>query len=209
MTSTERRNYFRVSSELMLKSHRVDADTVEHKHPEDLFPEDKQASYLIQELHRLDNEAAPHLSPIAELSRPLADYLAILNKKIDLVAQHSSSPYLQANTDQHSQPNAECADPNTPSLVKVNLGEDGIAFYSPDQWIEGDLLALRLQFLNDYSCITCFAKVLRCEPSNESTTYKTACQFHELSKNNREALRRHIMQAQLNAIRQKKQHSNE
>ncbi|WP_439135184.1 PilZ domain-containing protein [Pseudomaricurvus sp.] len=207
MTVTERRNYFRVDHELMLKCHCVDANTVEQGLPEDQFPEDKQASYLIQELHRLDNEAAPHLSSIAEMSRSVADYLAILNKKIDLIAQHSSSPYLHAQTNQ-DQSNSNEASRETPTLVNVNLGEDGIAFYDTSQWSTTDLLALRLQFLNDYSSITCFARVLRCE-AQEDQTFKTACQFLRLSKTSREALRRHIMQAQLSAIRQQKQHNDD
>ncbi|MBU3070371.1 PilZ domain-containing protein [Aestuariicella sp. G3-2] len=204
MTTTERRNYFRVSSELMLKIQKVDAKDSETSQPEDLFPEDKQASYLIQELHRLDNEAMPHLSSIAELSRPLADYLSILNKKIDMVAQHCSSPYLHTLYSPKEQTGEASQDAcNNPVLVQVNLSEDGIAFYSADQWKEGDFLGLRLQFLNDYSHITCFARVLRCEPQ-DNDTFKTACQFQQLSKNALEALRRHIMQAQLSAIRQQR-----
>lgn len=204
MNTTERRNYFRVNSELMLKSQKIDARTTETCQPEDLFPEDKQSSYLIQELHRLDNEAMPHLSSIAELSRPLADYLSILNKKIDMIAQHCSSPYLHTLYSQNQQ-TAETSteEGDAPVLVQVNLSEDGIAFYSSDQWIESDVLGLRLQFLNDYSHIACFAKVLRCETEGNGT-FKTACQFQQLSKTSREALRRHIMQAQLNAIRQQK-----
>jgi hypothetical protein len=195
MTSTERRNYFRVDSELMLKCLSVSADTVEHSQPEDQFPEDRHASYLIHELQRLDQEAQPHLLALSDLNRTLAQCLKLLNKKIDLVAQHSASQHTKSTSDDDSQR----------PISKVNLSEGGIAFYTSTPWPVGEHLALSLQFLNDYAALTCFATVLRCEPCPHQASYKIACQFYRLSADGQEMLKKHIMQTQLNAIRLQKQ----
>lgn len=194
MTSTERRNYFRINSELKLKCLSVSAHTVESSLPEDLFPEDQHASHLIHELQRLDHEIQPHLHTLSDLNRTLGDYLRLLNRKIDLVAQHSASvmSHLSQGED------------NIDTILPVNVSEGGIAFPSATAYPVGDYLALRVQFLQEYTALTSFAIVRRCEPGSGDHAYKIACEFHQLSQKAQEILRRHVMQEQLKAIRQQK-----
>lgn len=199
MTSTERRNYFRVNSELKLKYLSVSAHTVESSLPEDLFPEDHQSAQLIQELQRLDHDIQPHLHTLSELNRTLGECLKLLNRKMDLVARHSAAALSNLNIS-----NQNSAEDNTQAIVHVNVSEGGIAFPSDTPYKAGDYLGLRLQFLNDYAALTTFAIVRRCEPGIDNQPYTIACEFHQLSQKAQEMLRRQVMQEQLKAIREQK-----
>lgn len=195
MTSTERRNYFRVNSELRLTHLRVSAHAVESSLPEDLFPEDRQASHLIHELQRLDHEAQPHLHTLSELNRTLGECLKLLNRKIDLVAQHSASALSDLGR----------GEDDTRPIVGVNVSEGGIAFPCDTAYKVGDYLGLRLQLLTEYQALTSFAIVRRCEPCAGDQTYTIACEFHQLSQKAQEMLRKHVMHEQLKTIREQKQ----
>lgn len=185
-SSTEKRSFFRINSDLALLSRSVDNYTAEHTPPEAQFPESQHTLSLFNELKRLDREAAPHLSSIAELNRSLADYLAIMNKKLDLMARQQFA-----------------ADAEQSDLIPthVNLSEGGIAFTNQRSLYKGSHLAMQLRFLSDYSTVACFATVIRCDAADNGA-YKVACKFTKLPESKQEVLSKHIMQAQLSAKRQ-------
>lgn len=186
MAEAERRSFFRVHSEIALNFHSIDSYTLQHSRAEDEFPEDKKTLDLFNEYKRLDKEASPHLSAIGEYNRALADYLKILNKKLDLLTQQTlAADYLSKEV----------------RPTHVNLSEGGIAFNSSKQFYKDSHLAMQMMFLSDYSSIACFAKVIRCEPNSENNGFKVACKFHDLNASKLDLLGKHIMQAQLNAKR--------
>jgi len=188
----EKRSFFRINSEIVIDFHNVDAYTMQHSSAESQFPDNARSLNLAQELKRLDREASTHLAAIAELSRPLADCLAVLSKKVDLVAQQH---FADQSNHQHLIP------------TQANLSEGGLAFSSQKPLYKGSHLALQLKFLSDFSSIACFATVIRCdsaEPSKSerhSESYKIACKFQGLSDTKQEIVGKHIMRAQLAAKR--------
>ncbi|NHN35947.1 PilZ domain-containing protein [Pseudomaricurvus alcaniphilus] len=192
MSSAERRSFFRIPSEIVLDFHPVDSYTLENTRAEDEFPEEQKALSLFSELRRLDKEASPHLGAIGDNNRPLADYLKMLNKKLDLIAQQC----VAANY------SGEDVRP-----THVNLSEGGIAFNSGKALYKDSHLALRIMFLSDYSSLASFARVVRCESQQESKVFKIACKFLTLNNNQQELLGRHIMQAQLEAKRRSQHQS--
>ena len=188
MTTPERRSFFRVNSEIVLSFHNVDNDTLLNCQPEDEFPQDQKTLDLFNELHRLDKDASPHLISVGEYNRSLAEYLKILNRKLDLVAQQSlASDYVSKEV----------------RPTHVNLSEGGLAFNCSRSVYKDSNLALRMLFLADYSSVATFARVVRCEPHEDREGFKIACRFHSLSNAKQELLGKHIMHAQMTARRQK------
>lgn len=186
MATPERRSFFRVNSEIALSFHSVDTNSVNQGRPDEQFPAQKQSLDLLQELRRLEREAAPLLASVGEQNRALADYLSLLNRRIDLLTQASvASDYLTREV--------------RPS--HVNLSEGGIAFNSSKAVYKDSYLALRMLFLADFSQLACFAQVIRCEANQDRDGYKIACRFIGLNDAKQETLGRHIMQAQLSARR--------
>ncbi|MAZ88092.1 MAG: pilus assembly protein PilZ [Cellvibrionaceae bacterium] len=190
---TEKRNFFRINSDIIIDFHNVDNYTAGHTSAEAQFPDDTRSLNVFQELKRLDREASAHLSAISELSRSLADYLTILNKKVDLAVQ-------QHFADQSKQQDL----PHT----HANLSEGGIAFTTNRPIYKGSQIALQLRFLWDFSTLACFAKVMRCDPvptqkKTQEDTFKVACKFQRLNETQQEIIGRHIIQAQIAARRTK------
>ncbi len=189
---TEKRSFFRINSDLVIDYHSVDSYTLEHTSAESQFPDDVQSLNLFQELKRLDKEASPYLAAIAELSRPLSDYLSILSKKVDLVAQQHLA---EQSNHQHLIP------------TQANLSEGGLAFSTQKPLYKGSHIALQLRFVSDFSTIACFATVIRCDLAGKSSkdksteTYHIACKFHQLVETKQEIIGKQIMQAQLAARR--------
>lgn len=189
--ANERRSFFRVASELALSFHSVDAYTADEGLIEAEFPEDSGSLTLLSELKRIDNEANSLLIQIAEQSRATADYLGLMNKKLDLINhQLLAEQYLDSSV--------------TPS--KVNISEGGLAFKSSKPLYKGSHLALRLLFTQGLTVIATFAKVIRCDASTNGTStnkggdnnqYNIAVKFHRLSSTQQQLLSKHIMQAQL------------
>lgn len=186
MSTPERRSFFRVNSEIVLNFHSVDNYTLSNSRVEDQFPEDQATLELFNEMRRLDKEASPHLTSIGEYNRSLADYLKILNRKLDLIAQQSlAADFISKDV----------------RPTHVNLSEGGIAFNSAKSIYKDSGLAVRIMFPSDYSSVASFARVLRCNPHENQDDYKIACKFLSLSNSKQELLGKHIMQAQLSAKR--------
>lgn len=188
----EKRSFFRINSELVIDFHSVDAYAMQHTEAEAQFPDNARSLNLAQELKRLDREAATHLTAISELSRPLGDYLALMSKKVDLVAQQH---FADQSNNQHLIP------------TQANLSEGGLAFSTQKPLYKGSHLALQLKFLSDFSSIACYASVIRCDSAEtskserHSETYHIACKFHDLNDTKQEIIGKHIMRAQLAAKR--------
>lgn len=182
--STENRHAFRVNAEVIFNFQIVDADTVNHASAEGLFPQSPVLA-LLSEFQRLDAETSALYPALVDGNRAMADYLAALNRKIELLSQHLLAQQLQ-------QSDAGSA--------SVNLSEGGLAFDCERILYKDTLLAVRLIFLPAYSGITTYMRVIRCQ--EEGQTYRVAAQFIELNPIQEQLLARHIMQTQISARRQ-------
>ncbi len=189
---TEKRSFFRINSDIIIDYHSVDSYTLEHGSAESQFPDDQSSLNLFQELKRLDKEASPYLATIADLSRPLSDYLSILSKKVDLVAKQH---FAEHSSHQHLVP------------TQPNLSEGGLAFSAQKPLYKGSHIAIQLRFLSDFSTIACFATVIRCDLAGKKSaeqsqeTYHIACKFHQLIDAKQDIIGKQIMQSQLTARR--------
>ena len=186
--SADKRSFFRVKSELALSYHSVDAYSAENHHIEEEFPQDSNSLTLFAELKRIDSEASGLLMQIAEHSRATADYLALQHKKLDLIThQLVSEQYMDSGI----------------SPSHVNLSAGGMAFKSQKPLYKGSYLALRLLFTNSFTVIACFARVIRCDKTNDNQ-HQIAVKFFRLAEPQQQLLSKQIMQAQMNAKRSPK-----
>lgn len=176
----ERRDFFRVSQDIIFDYKLVDAFTAENDSPEVEF-EDSVSLSLINELRRLDRDSVQTLRIITEKNRLLGDYLHVLSSKIDLIARHTLFSAENGAKDR--------------TKTRLNLSEEGIAFTAERTLYKGNFLALRLIFLPNYVPVVVFAKVIRCEPKDES--YQIAAKFHRLADKDRQELSRQIIKTQV------------
>jgi hypothetical protein len=181
LNMSERRSFFRIDESIALEFKRVEEEAANKSQPESLF---KNASSLklYSELKKIDMENAQLLHQIKELSRPLAEYLHNLNRKVELIGQ-------EVMAEQKPQPQAK-------AIRQVNLSEGGIAFGSINPIAQGDYIALRLVFLPSNAGLTLFAKIIRCEMGN-SGEYQIAAKFHRIHELQQQLIGQQIMRAQM------------
>ncbi len=180
-TPADKRDFFRVSQDLIFDVKPVETFAAENSPPENEF-EDEVSLSLVEELKRLDRDNIQTLKLLTEKNRLLGDYLQTLSSKIDLIARHT---LFAGNTDASSPP-----------TTRINLSEDGLAFMSERAHYKGAYIAVRLIFLPSYSPVITFARVLRCDQKEEK--YQVAAKFHRLSDADRQEISRQILKVQVN-----------
>jgi len=177
---SERRSFFRIDETIALEFKSIDESTATKTQPESLFS-NANSLKLYSELKKIDADNAQFLFQIKELSRPLAEYLHNLNRKIELLGQ-------QLMADQKPSPPSK-------TIKQVNLSEGGIAFGSSSSLTAGDYIGLRIVFLPSNAGLLLFARVIRCEPSNGE--FQVAAKFHRITDLQQQLIGQQIMRAQM------------
>jgi len=188
---SERRSFFRIDETIALEFKPVDEATTTKSQPETLFG-NANSLKLYSELKRIDAENAQFLFQIKELSRPLAEYLHNLNRKIELLGQELMAEQKPL--------------PPSKTIRQVNLSEGGIAFGSSHSLEVGDFIALRLVFLPSNAGLILYAKIIRCEPSG-SGEFQMAAKFHRISELQQQLIGQQIMRAQMAEKRRTQQYN--
>ncbi len=178
---SERRSYFRIDETIALEFKAIDEVTANKGQAEALFS-NANSLKLYSELKKIDADNAQFLFQIKELSRPLAEYLHNLNRKIELLGQ-------ELMADQKPQPPSK-------TIRQVNLSEGGIAFGSSSAINAGDYIGLRIVFLPSNAGLILFARIIRCEPSNMGE-FQIAAKFHRINDLQQQLIGQQIMRAQM------------
>ncbi len=101
---SERRLYFRIDDYLDLEYLSVDEHTVRATPPENLFP-GSAALKAYAELKKIDSEASQLFYQIKDKDRQVAEYLHLLNRKIELLSQQLiSEPRLHSQGGASGEP---------------------------------------------------------------------------------------------------------
>ncbi|WP_052481120.1 PilZ domain-containing protein [Gilvimarinus agarilyticus] len=183
----ERRGYFRltVSSNVELnvlaRRPEANADASSHFTASPIL-------HTMAELKRLDLDGSQLQQQIKDSDRALGDYLSILTRKIDTLAQFCL--------------NSQIAERNTSQSIE--LSEGGIQFTHPTPLAEQQWLALMLSFDTPLMAIALHAQVIRCEPDRGNGCQITA-EFTYMNAAERQQISQHIMRAQMASARQKPQ----
>lgn len=191
LMSNDKRNYFRVSRDILLDYRAIDAFTAKETEPEACFARSPSLQ-LLANFRQLDKEATPLLMSVAEKNRELAEYLKLTSRKFELLAQHIIS---NDNTAEQQ------------ASIPVNLSEGGIAFGTDKPLYKGSFLALQATFVPTYTNVCVFAQVIRCD-MGAAGEHMVAAKFLHRSEAKRELISREIMRIQLKLARAKKTSTN-
>jgi hypothetical protein len=144
---------------------------------------------LLSDLHLMDFESQHLLRHISERDRTLANYLKVMNKRIDLLGQAVAQSLLR--------------DIGTPR--KVSLSEGGVSFNNPQPVAAGAHLAVKMVLMPQALGLLLRAKVVHCRPL-PSQQFEIGTEFEAMSDAQRQLLARHILQRQALERRQAREH---
>jgi hypothetical protein len=133
---------------------------------------------LLSDLHLMDFESQ-HLRHISERDRTLANYLKVMNKRIDLLGQALAQSLLR--------------DIGVPR--RVSLSEGGISFNHPQAVAAGSHLALKMVLMPQALGLLLRARVMHCQARDDGQ-FEIGTEFEALTDAQRQLLARHILQKQ-------------
>lgn len=134
---------------------------------------------LLSDLHLMDFESQHLLRHISERDRTLANYLKVINKRIDLLGQAVAQSLLR--------------DIGTPR--KVGLSEGGVSFSNAQGIAIGTHLAIKMVLMPQALGLLLRAKVVHCR-ARAGQPFEIGTEFEALTDAQRQLLARHILQRQ-------------
>ena len=147
----------------------------------------------LMQLRELTIQSGHILASIRKHNSEVAQYLSILDRKIDALAQMSATVGMGSEIR-----------PATP----VNISAGGLAFAQPNALQPGDRLALKLVLFPSHLCLQLVAKIVYCSaehPGLEPGHYWTGVEFEPLPEHEQDALIRHLLEKQSAQLRKERE----
>jgi hypothetical protein len=186
----DRRRFFRINDEVDLYFRKIaeqEAQEVSHIDENVLT-----GSALPQIMAAVDQEMDGLLKRVAAAQPEAAQYLKLLNYKIDMLVQ------CLLHQDDLAKEKNSCY---------VNLSASGLAFGSEQALNEGDFLELKILLPASRALVTTCCRVVQCRlnPSKEQRyPYVVSVDYMNMKEEDREILIKHVIKRQLAQLREHK-----
>jgi hypothetical protein len=173
------RDFYRIECRAIVSCRVLGATVPRGASPGSHFDEDP-ALALSRELLRLDQDNSALLHAISEKDRAAGAYLAVVNRKIELLARHLLAQSPEATTGEEQT---------------ISLSEGGVAWHTTQPLPEGAIVALRLMLLPAWTAVTTYAEVIKAEHGGAEPLVNAS--FENLEEADRQLIARHVMQVQM------------
>jgi len=194
-TSTEeRRRFFRIDDEVNLFYQKVDEKMVVE--PSHLSDNILSNCSLSSALELISQDSAQLLYRLERNQPDVAEYLRLIDSKIDLLSQ---AIMLQGGQFKEN------------STRNANLSAAGIAFEVEQQLEQGDFLEIKMLLVHCMAVIVAYGKVVYCKKSqsgDDQYPYLVGVDYVNLKDQDRELLIKHVVKKQLQQLRDKKESDN-
>jgi hypothetical protein len=172
----DRREYYRIDDTIALEFSLLSGTEAQAG---DALHDASPLFNLLSDLHLMDFESQHLLRHISERDRTLANYLKVVNKRIDLLGQAVAQSLLQG----------------IGAPRQVSLSEGGISFNHGQAVAPGSHLAIKMVLMPQALGLLLRARVLHCNPRADDQ-YEIGTEFEALTDAQRQLLARHILQKQ-------------
>lgn len=178
-TGSERREFFRVDSDVVFDVQPVDVDTAQ-THEARHVAYDGPSWQVLESLSAIDQQLQTSAQTLGRKQPDLMQHLELLNQKVELIARHSVFDAYQ-----HL------------ARTRISLSADGIAFKSARMLYKSSYVVIRIIFLPNFTPVITFAQIIRCESHNNS--FNVAAKFHRMSTEAQQCLSKMLTKAQQRA----------
>jgi hypothetical protein len=187
----DRRGFFRIDDEVSLFYKKIDEKQVVEPHhvSENILT----SCSLSTALEMVSQDSALLLHRLEKNQPEVADYLRLLDTKIDLIAQAVMMQGFQVKEN---------------DTRNVNVSATGIAFNCEEALKTGDYLEIKMMLISSMAVIVTYGKVVYCKngQSNDSQyPYFVGVDFLNMKDEDREMLIKYVVKKQLQQIRDRKQ----
>lgn len=190
----ERRRFFRIDDEVNLFYQKVDEKTV--LEPSYISDNVLSNCSLSSALDMLSQDSATLLYRLERNHPDVAEYLKLIDSKVDLIAQ---AIMLQGGQFKEND------------TRNANLSAAGIAFESEQCLETGDYLEIKMLLVHCMAVIVAYGKVVYCKdsPSGDGQyPYLVGVDYVNMKDQDRELLIKHVVKKQLQQIRDRKEAAN-
>jgi len=185
---SEKRQFFRIQQDVIFNFKAVSTDAVSHISAEQHFDHASTLG-LLSQFQQFDNDLHSTLEVIRQDNLAVADYLDMLNQKMNLLSQQMLSN--------------EAVSANDSESGRIDLSQGGIGFESAQPLGIESWIAVKLVFLPAYTGLLTYAQITRNQMQADGS-YLIGARFHQLNDEQHRLLARQVMQAQLVEKRQQK-----
>jgi len=186
MNDQERRRFFRIDDDIYL-SHQAISDD-EYSNAANYSSQAYNSAFsLTADFANLNNEFHPILNNIKQSSPELAQYLELLNSKIDAL-----SKYLFKNEN----------DLQTRETAHVNLSAAGIAFETNQKYEDEQALSIQLVLLPEEIGIQVYGRVINKTDADNKIQF-TCVDFEFIRTEDQELIIKHNLSQQMKMLRER------
>ncbi len=194
MQAEDRRGFFRIDDEVNLFYKKIDEKLVTEPHH--VADNILSSCSLSTALEMVSQESTLLLHRIEKNLPDVADYLRIIDTKIDLLAQAIMMQGFQFKEN---------------DTRNVNISATGIAFNCEETLKQGDYLEIKMLLVSSMAVVVTYGKVIYCKRSQSNDSrfpHFIGVDFINMKDEDREMLIKYVVKKQLQQIRDKKQIGN-
>ncbi len=150
---------------------------------------------LATALDMMTQESQVSLHRLERSDPDVAEYLKVLNNKIDLVARAVLMQKMELSEQK---------------TRNVNMSASGIAFDSEELIQPGVCLEIKMLLASSMAVIITYGTVVRCEKNadmNKEYPYIVGVDYYNMPEQDRELLIKHVVKRQIQQIREEKENS--
>lgn len=177
---TEKRQFFRIQQDVIFNFCPVSNDDMLHSRAEQHF-EHSETLRLFSEFQHINSQSAKLMESIKYDNPMIAEYLAGMNRKMDLVCQ-------QVLSHQSSIHDVDSG--------RVDISQGGLAFSSDDSIGVENWLALKLIFLPSYTGVITYGQVTR-NAIQADGSYLIGVRFHNLNDEQSKLIAKQVFKTQI------------
>ncbi len=191
--SDDKRHFFRITDSVNLSYRLVDEQQTKQNLQATSSLLDNCS--LSSALELIAEESTVLHSKLEKIHSDFADYLKLLDIKIDLIAQAVVA----------LSPSEEVSSNETRNAT---VSVSGIGFESSEALKAGQFLEIKMLLVHSTVVIVTYAKMIHCEKNPDSYSsypYFVGVDFVNMKENDRDLLSKHVAKKQLQQIRQQKE----
>lgn len=185
----ERRDFFRIDDNAHLSYRVLEEENYRNRIAEaDPFVGEAPCG-VVAELRALTTQAGSVMTSIRKDDPNIAQYLGILERKIELIAR-----LVESERHRDDKPNS-----------RVNIGAGGLSFSSAEPVEADSKVEVKLVLFPSYLCIRALGQVVRTreKSTDAALPYRVGIEFTYLPEAEREALVKHTLERQSAMLRQR------